>query len=406
MSLKDLDLNISYRSESEKEMLEKFYIPVLSNAEIYQRAVGYFSSSLLLKLTKGISKLVEKDGKMEIVASPKLNKKDIEAIKEGYRLREKVIEESLLRNFKEPQREEEKERFNYLAHLISNNLLDIKIALVDQGKTSGIYHEKIGIVRDEQNNEIAFTGSLNETQNALESNFESIDVYCSWEGGKDLKRVEDKKASFNKLWENKTKRLSIYDFPDALKNKILKYRKDKIISEEKLFNNVKTVNLNKKNKSEEETQNLGDSYPKYPEWLTLRGYQNDAIDSWEENDYNGLLNMATGTGKTITALSAAVRLWNNLNEKLAVIIVCPYKHLVDQWEEDILEFNMNPIIAYSDNRNWHKKMNKKVNRYNLDIVKNLCIITTNGSYKTDRFQKLIDEIDKNILFIVEEVHNA
>jgi len=403
MTLKDLNLKLSYRSENKAEMLKDFYLPVLSNAKIYKRAVGYFSSSLLLNLTNGISELIKKQGEMQIVASPKLIKEDIEAIKKGYEVRDNIVEKALMRDFKEPQKQEDLERFNYLAHLISSGLLDIKIALVDGGQISGIYHEKIGIVEDEKDNVIAFTGSLNETKGGVENNFESIDVYCSWEGGKDLKRIEGKQKAFDKLWDNKTNRLSIYTFPDAIKEKILEYKKNNIISEEE---------FNSYGNGEEETSYLiketifEEKYPKLPKWLELRDYQKEAIESWRKNEFNGLFNMATGTGKTITALSATVELWNDINDKLIVLIVCPYKHLVDQWVEDINEFNMDYIKIYSDNRNWHKNLKKKINRYNLDIIDNLCIITTNGSYKTNRFQEAIKDIDKNILFIVDEVHNA
>ena len=172
MSLKDLNLKITYRSDKKDELVEKFYIPVLSEAMVYKRAVGYFSSNVLLQLSRGISELIDNGGSIKIIASPELNQNDIEAIRTGYKLRNNVLEEALLRKFEDPKNNIEEERLNYLAHLISNNQLDIKIALVDDGKRNGIYHEKIGIVEDEFNNKIAFNGSLNETQNAVKTNFE------------------------------------------------------------------------------------------------------------------------------------------------------------------------------------------------------------------------------------------
>ena len=401
MSLKELDLKIGYRSDKEDELIKKFYIPVLSNAILYKRAVGYFSSNVLLQLSRGISKLINNGGKIQIIASPELNQNDIEAIKKGYKLRDEILEKALLRNFKEPKDEVEEERYNYLAHLISNNQLDIKIALIDKGKTNGIYHEKIGIVEDEFNNKLAFTGSLNETQNAVKTNFESIDVYCSWKGGTDLERVQNKYENFKRLWQNKTNRLTIYNFPDAVEDKILNYKKNSIKPEEKMLEL-------RKNNSTQISLNLKENYPKSPEWIELRDYQQKAIQSWRENNYVGLLNMATGTGKTITSLAAITKLWSDLNDKLAVIIVCPYTHLVEQWREDIIEFNMNPIIAYSssDQRNWKKNLDKKIHRYNLDVIKHICVITTNGTYKTEKFQNLINRIHKNVVLIIDEVHNA
>ena len=402
MSLKDLNLKITYRSDKKDELVEKFYIPVLSEAMVYKRAVGYFSSNVLLQLSRGISELIDNGGSIKIIASPELNQNDIEAIRTGYKLRNNVLEEALLRKFEDPKNNIEEERLNYLAHLISNNQLDIKIALVDDGKRNGIYHEKIGIVEDEFNNKIAFNGSLNETQNAVKTNFESIDVYCSWKGGTDLKRVRNKSIDFQNLWENKTNRLKVYDFPDAIKNKILDYKKSNIKQEEKI------LRLNSEMDSEDLLIDLTKNYPKLPDWLVLREYQKKAINSWQDNNYVGLLNMATGTGKTLTSLSAITELWSDLKDKLAVIIVCPYTHLVEQWKEDIIDFNMNPIIAYSNSeqKNWEEVLDKKIHRYNLDVIKHLCVVTTNGTYKTEKFQNLINDLEDNVLLIIDEVHNA
>lgn len=397
MGFKNLDVKIEYRSENQKEIIEDFYIPILSNAIKYKRASGFFSSSILIEIAKGLDSLIKNNGEMQLIVSPELSNEDIEAISTGYELREKVIERALNRRFYEHNNELEKERLNYLAHLISNNLLDIKVAVIDDGKTNGIYHEKIGIMYDENGNKIAFTGSLNETDNAIRRNFESIDVYRSWLGDIDALRVFNKERDFDKLWNNKTDRITIYKFPEAIKNKILKYKKDSIKSEGEI-------------KIQENTCNnlLQKKYPKYPEWFHIRKYQEEAIKAWKENNFKGLLNMATGTGKTLTALSAVITLWMELKSKLAVIIVCPYTHLVEQWKEDVISFNMDPIVAYSTSKQkkWKNKMKNKIYRYNLGILDNVCILTTNATYKTKQFQEIINELQNNVLFIVDEVHNA
>jgi DNA phosphorothioation system restriction enzyme len=403
MGFNKLDIKISYRSENEDEIIHDFYIPVLSQAVSYKRAVGFFSSSILIQISKGISKLIENGGTIKIVASPELTEDDIEAIVTGYEMRETVMERALMRKLYEPVDKKQEERFNYIAHLIANRQLDIKIALMDGGKTNGMYHEKIGIVEDQYGDKIAFTGSLNETDNAVQRNFESIDVYTSWGGDTDLERIKNKEKDFNNLWEDKTRRLTIFEFPKAVEEKILKYRRNNIKKEEELIeNDMMYLHEEKSNYS------YTPKYPSSPAWFRIREYQEEAIRAWQENDYKGLFNMATGTGKTLTALSAVTTLWKVLKDKLAVIIVCPYTHLVEQWREDVLEFNMDPIIAYSSSsqKNWQKTLENKIHRYNLGIIKNICVLTTNATYKTDKFQKLVKEIDENVLFIVDEAHNA
>ena len=54
----------------------------------------------------------------------------------------------------------------------------------------------------------------------------------------------------------------------------------------------------------------------------LREYQKDAINKWEDTGFNGIFDMATGTGKTFTAIGAATRLYEKLDGNLAVFIVC------------------------------------------------------------------------------------
>ncbi|MFW6008621.1 MAG: DEAD/DEAH box helicase family protein, partial [archaeon] len=289
MSFKNLELKIKYRS-SDDDIVSDFYIPVLNNAKLYKRAVGFFSSSSLLQVSKGITGLLRNNGKIKLVASPKLNKKDIEAINQGYEERSKVIKDSLLRNFKDPKNYYEEERLNIVAHLIANNSLDIKIAYYEE-KGIGLYHEKIGIVYDNNNNRVAFTGSLNDSETAFTKNFESIDVFCDWISKESKERVEDKENDFDKMWHNKTNRIKITDFPQALKDKIIEYKKDNINL------NIDKEELEKERIKEKEYE-YKTFYPKIPSNIELYDYQKDAIKSWENKNYKGIFDMATGTGKT------------------------------------------------------------------------------------------------------------
>jgi len=393
--LKDLNLDLSYRSDNEADMVERFYIPVLKNAVSYKRAVGFFSSTALIKVAKGISKLIENEGYMQIIASPYLSEEDIDAIKFGYELREQVVERALLKRMEEPFTDLEVNRFNYIAHLISNKQLDIKIALTCDGLASGMYHEKIGIVEDRFGDKIAFTGSLNETESGIYRNFESIDVYKSWTGDSDSKRVEHKENDFQKLWDNKTSRIVVYELPDALRQKILRYKKNTYKSEDEMVNEEKCAYTSR-------------NRLKYPEGFKIRDYQKQAVANWEDNDYVGIFNMATGTGKTLTALSALTALRTKINDGLLVVIVCPYTHLVEQWVPDVNEFNVEPIVAYSASKmtNWQKIMKNKLHRLNIGVIQDACILTTNDTYRTQKFQTLISEYRGNVAFVVDEVHNA
>lgn len=225
MSLKDVAIKREYRPED--NVVRNFYIPLLSSAISYQRAVGFFSSTILAEIAVGISELVKNNGKIQIVASPYLSDEDVEAIKQGYKARDEVVKNSVLQALNEPKSDFEKNNLNLLANLIADNILDIKIAFTEKGHSFGMYHEKMGIITDAENNHVAFSGSLNETFNAVHFNYETIDVYCSWKS-EDLERVNDKISAFDRIWNNDEANITIIDFPELKDEMIRKYKREKV----------------------------------------------------------------------------------------------------------------------------------------------------------------------------------
>ena len=146
-----------------------------------------------------------------------------------------------------------------------------------------------------------------------------------------------------------------------------------------------------------------------PKDFKFHDYQEEAIDTWAEKGYQGIFDMATGTGKTYTGLGAAAKLNQKLKGKLAVIIVCPYQHLVEQWVEDIELFNMQPIIGYSASRqkDWKRNLEKAIRNQKLKVkgCEFFCFICTNATYSSVYVQEQLKKIKGNVLFIVDEAHN-
>lgn len=409
LNFKNLDLKMKYRSSSD-DVVRSFFIPVLKRAKVYKRAVGFFSSSSLIAVSNGITGLIENKGKAYLIASPYLQEEDIEAINKGYEERNKVIEKALIKSIHEPENHFERERLNLLAHLIASEQLDIKIAFVETNEKFGIYHEKIGIIEDFYGNKIAFTGSLNDSLNAFVANFESIDVFCSWKGEDNLIRVLDKENDFDNLWCNTTRKVKVIDFPKVAKEKLQTYKRDYIDLDidRQQFDKVREDRVSEDEAELDlELKRPEDYYPKMPEEIKLYDYQKEAIDNWEKNKFKGIFNMATGTGKTITGLSGIAKLSQNSNNEIAVIIVCPFQHLVEQWVDDIKLFNMNPIIGYSssEQRDWKDRLYNSVIDYNMGVIKHFCFITTNATYATSFVQNQINKIEKRSVIIVDEAHN-
>lgn len=181
MNFLDLNIQSEYRSFS-NNMARDFYIPILKESILYQRAVGFFSSSILANISSGIEYLAARGGRIQLVASPRLQEKDVEAIQRGYQMRDddkvhSVIQTALLRELLDTTSPTEERRLDLLANLIAEGCLDIKIALTKFQKSIGIYHEKMGIMKDANNNIIAFSGSMNESGNSLTNNYETVDVF-------------------------------------------------------------------------------------------------------------------------------------------------------------------------------------------------------------------------------------
>lgn len=402
MSFQELDIKREYRSLLDS-VAKDFYIPLLIQAVKYQRAVGFFSSSCLVEISKGISELAKNGGKIQLVASPYLSDEDIEAIKSGYAMRDQVVKEAIRREMTEGKTPFEKARLNLLANLISDNILDIKIAFTEDSDRMGMYHEKMGIITDSEGNRVAFAGSMNESAAAMTLNYETIDVYCSWKG--EVDRVIAKENAFASIWNDTEPNIKIIDFPELKQEIIDKYKyavPDFEIDKKEYAPDIDTVLHT----------DLGvytEYGPKFPEWFKLHDYQDEAITEWQKRNYRGIFDMATGTGKTYTGLGALTTLSKNLGHKLAAIIVCPYQHLVEQWVEDILKFNIDPIIGYSDSsqKDWPKRLKNAIRDQKLKVRGRefFCFICTNATFSSDYVQAQLAKIKSDTLLMVDEAHN-
>lgn len=389
MTLKDLHIEKEYRN-LKCDVIGDFYIPVLSSAVKYKRAVGFFNSAALYEIAIGLQNLVSNKGKMELIVSPRLTEDDIKSIQLGYERRYEIVEKALLRDFTEPKSRTETRKLNLLANLIADNILDIKVAFKVNAQLVGIFHEKMGVVIDSEGNKIAFTGSMNETYSGLLQNYESIDVFCSWRE-EDSERVALKEFAFDNLWDNLDSAMEVIPFPQIAIDILNKYK-------------IESTNVLLESQDVNVSPETGSVFFRIPDNVQLHDYQVRAIDAWIDSGGRGIFDMATGTGKTYTALGALARLSANLKNHLAVVIICPYQHLVEQWVEDICAFGVKPLICYS-RYNWKKPFSKLISDYNLGVVDNFCVITTNATFVTAAMQNELEKMHGDFCLVVDEAHN-
>lgn len=460
--LHSLKLQPQYRSDRHN-LLQDFYIPCLSQAVTYDRAVGYFSSQVLTRAAQGLSAFVRQGGKMRLVASPDLSPQDVSAIERGLEGREAVVETAILRELELAFQAVAQDHLACLAWLLSREILEIKLVVHRDLRRHGIYHEKLGIFRDAVGHVVAFSGSANESQSGLQQNFECIDVFRSWEK-RDRHRVTQKADNFGELWANRTPQLEVLDFPEAARRSLLKLtpasppepppeamvgfpqplvhtgkstwptNPDRLTrpnsAQPSPSNTDSTQAHSAKSHSEKSNSAQPQSskaspnrplprqadqteadlgVPKMPDGLMLRGYQQEAITNWLNNKGRGTFKMATGSGKTITSLAAATQLYQVCqrqgNPLRALLILCPYRHLVTQWDQEAQKFGLRPLLAFESARAWQPDLQQQLIAVNGDRQPFLTLITTNSTLIRDSLQSQLPFLPPLSLIIGDEAHN-
>jgi len=230
--LRDQPWKISYSSNTHNPIAD-FYIPALECAIQYDRKAGFFSSAILSKVARGLGAMLHNQGKMRLIMGCQFTPQDVQAIAQGYTLRETLLTR-LDADLKPPENFVQLKHFEILSWLIQNSYLDIKIAIplqanqlpedsIQQLDPQHIFHEKVGIFTDNNGDQLAFSGSNNESISGWEGNVESFHVYCGWEGGRELDRVQEEISRFEQLWYNISPNVRVFEVPEAVQKKLLRY---------------------------------------------------------------------------------------------------------------------------------------------------------------------------------------
>ena len=393
MSFKELqNIKLEYRTLSDN-LVDSLYIPCLKKASLYKRAVGFFSSSILLQISKGLCAMEANKAKIKLLISPKLDKQDYDAIVNGYNNQfQEYINNKFEELFEDVYDEESINRFALLSHLISIGLLDIKVVILRENNDRAMYHEKMGIMQDQDGNVIAFSGSANETENGYNLNYEAIDVYCSWKSEDAEQRAGLKDLAFNRLWNGTEKGTIVLKFPDIIVNKLL------------IYESKSTGDIFKLDEQFQKKLKKISNGPKIIEGIKLFDYQQQAIDVWESKNFRGIYDMATGTGKTFAGGGSICRLFE-VKKRLFSVIVCPYVHLVEQWCDELKIFNIDAIKCYGNKNKYLIDLKRAAIKFKQKRTNFVCILTTNKTFINDTIQNVISENLNYTLLLVDEAHN-
>ena len=217
MGLRDLSLKQEYRSDVD-DVVSEFFIPCLTNSIQYDRTVEFISIKSLSTLTFGLGNMQDHHAKIRLVSGHRFSTTDLNIIKKLFDQRTNHrFNGNLIRDHK----------ITELQKIINDFKVQIKIAIPNSEYVDGIFEERMGIFRDTNDDIVAFSGTSNATFDAENRNFESIDVFTSWD---DKSRVETKINNFEKLWNNETEYVDVYDFVFAERKNLLKFTTEWAIS--------------------------------------------------------------------------------------------------------------------------------------------------------------------------------
>ena len=403
--LNDVQFKHSYSSGYDEP--KEFFTEALIESSTFDLGLGFFSSSGIRSLAYGFALFIANGGKMRVVINHFLSKEDKEAIENGQKHLVTNYESRILSDIAKLTKtlsKEDEHFFQCLSYLISINRIEFVATVSTKG---GLGHDKYGIFTDEKGNKVAFIGSANFSHSALELNGETITVFTSSD---DDKRIYEYQTLFNKSWENDTPHLIHIPI-----NEVKTYISDnfpKLSFEELLRNSMdirtnSTVNSYCKPLSKRilDKIELKEQEPRFP-FPEERPIQIDAYNAWISNGKNGVFAMATGSGKTVTALNCLRKQYKE-NGYYKAIIVVPTQALAIQWEKEAKAFNFQHIVSTHTDKDWKNTLSRYTTRSLLDQSKSIIIITTYATFNRKDIQLFINKVKgiETFMYIADEAHN-
>ena len=218
LTLRNLPLKQEYRSDRD-DVVSEFFIPCLTNSIQYDRTIEFISVKSLSTLTFGLEDIQDHHAKIRLVSGHRFSTSDLNSMVRLFdshtsRLNGRINLDNKINSLIQDR------KIRQLKKIIEDFKLEIKVAIPNSEYVDGVFEERMGIFRDTNDDVVAFSGTSNVTFDAENRNFESVDVFTSWD---DKTRVDNKIKNFEDLWANRTNYVEIYDLVYAERKNLLKY---------------------------------------------------------------------------------------------------------------------------------------------------------------------------------------
>ena len=394
--LDSLSLKASYH-KGEDDIARAFYVPCMDAAVQYDRAVGFFNSTIYTLAWPSLSSFVARGGKMRIVCSPVLLPADIDALDRGYQDKlETAVAERLRAETEQMLRDPFLSKpATVLASLVALGSIDLRVALIAPRSGHRLFHDKVGIFTDTESNRVVFKGSMNETWSGLsaDGNLESVDVFASWEDAREARRVSDEADYFERLWNDNYPGVRVKRFPEVAREQL-----------------VAVADVSRWERITEEICNEIEASARPPatapsaDTRELKPHQSAALRAWNEAGRRGILEHATGSGKTFTAL-CAIR--DALSHGEVSLILVPSELLLKQWQSEVAralaDLSPRVLVCGGGETSWRSDGLLLPWTRRRDVSLPRIVISTVQTACSKEFRAALQEGD-HLFLVADEVH--
>lgn len=395
--------------------------PCLKECSLYRRGAAFFGSSTMVTYADALHHVIKDDVKIEILCSPVINDLRLletyeKTLSEDHRVEiiQKFQEEIIYKATQYQKDPDNRKRLGseLLAYLIANGQLEIKTAIrkkdgwpdpwpedADIENHSYLYHVKRGYFVFENDKKLSFCGSFNETFGSQQNHTEETQVYKNWLDA-DKRRGDRIIKNIDRDWNNENNELHIR----PLSNELIQQIKESVKT------NNDGVFIRPKNFADPNIPDSPNDFEIDKTNIASRQYQKDALNNWKDNNFIGILEMATGSGKTRTAIQAISDQFTKNNNSLIVVVV-PKINLALQWIKELRSFSIDCKGAFT-NQKWIEYLEQEI--VNLAIqgsgYKLPIIVVVRDTFVSEKFKNILTRIndetkDTENLIIVDECHN-
>ena len=387
-------------------LAEEVLIPGFQAANRVDCMVGFFSSEVLASLAPGLATYINgSENSIRLLISPLLRAEDKAAIEESLMsaeavacriLEEIIVTEDLL----------QRHTLKCLSWLIHTGRIEIQVALMKDA----LFHPKVWLF-ESHGDVVAAHGSSNVTYAGIRKNIEQVAISRSWQDP-NQRYITDKLCyEFSRLWENKDASCIVIAMPEAVRQRLLRTYSSKTPPTENELRALygRAIGV-KEVPGSYELAPLPSTKFSIPDRLRYEDgpfeHQGRAVAAWCGAGHRGVLEMATGSGKTITAMICAYKLHESY-KPLLIVVAAPYVPLIEQWCDEIAPFGVNPVnltVAGSVAKR-ARELQKLKRRLRASLSDVAAVVVSHDTLCTPEFLAAVEGFDCGRLLIADEAHN-